>query len=377
MGVEAAELFYDSSRFSRHRAAPGFLKKTLFGEEGVQGLEGSAHNDRKLLFMQCLDRDELPSLLEVTSTFWKEREALWREKEDIVLLDELALMLCGAMMTWCGIPIDDLEQHTDDFRQLIEGADPAGSQHFKGRWARRRTDEWLTEVVRRERARPHGDTQSPLSRFCRYRDRHGQLLPAETVAVELNNLVRPTVAIAWYALAAIHASLQHPDAVAAPGDLEAETHFVNEVRRLHPFFPMVCAVVKKPFEWKGVRFSPGKRVFLDIYGTNRDPRCWREPERFLPARFEAREIGAYEFIPQGGGDHLMGHRCAGEWVTIELMKLVLRQMQGLEFELPNQSLSMDLTKMPARVESGLILRGVGRKNSLENQVADSFRAASL
>lgn len=42
-GEEAARLFYDESRFQRAHAAPRMLQKTLFGQGGVQGLDGAAH----------------------------------------------------------------------------------------------------------------------------------------------------------------------------------------------------------------------------------------------------------------------------------------------------------------------------------------------
>lgn len=49
MGQEAAQLFYDDTKFQRSGAAPVRLKKTLFGQQGVQGLDGEAHLHRKAL----------------------------------------------------------------------------------------------------------------------------------------------------------------------------------------------------------------------------------------------------------------------------------------------------------------------------------------
>ena len=45
------------------------------------------------------------------------------------------------------------------------------------------------------------------------------------------------------------------------------------------------------------------------------------PDVFSPDRFADWEGSPFGFIPQGGGDYLMGHRCAGEWVTVEVMKV--------------------------------------------------------
>ncbi len=50
-GAEAAKLFYDTDHFLRHGATPERVQKTLFGQGGVQGLDGEAHRWRKQMFM--------------------------------------------------------------------------------------------------------------------------------------------------------------------------------------------------------------------------------------------------------------------------------------------------------------------------------------
>ena len=49
-GEEAAKLFYNPEKFTRKKAAPMRIKKTLFGQGGVQGLDGDAHRQRKQRF---------------------------------------------------------------------------------------------------------------------------------------------------------------------------------------------------------------------------------------------------------------------------------------------------------------------------------------
>src|SRR5690606_8806230 len=103
------------------------------------------------------------------------------------------------------------------------------------------------------------------------------------------------------------------------GSADYPQWFVQEVRRFYPFFPAAAAVVKQDFVWQGYTFPEGRRVMLDLYGTNHDPRAWESPETFSPERFSAWPDSPFTLIPQGGGDHFSGHRCAGEWMTIELM----------------------------------------------------------
>src|SRR5690606_35515544 len=100
--------------------------------------------------------------------------------------------------------------------------------------------------------------------------------------------------------------------------------FVQEVRRYYPFFPFTAAIVQTYFEWNGLEFPRGQRVLLDLYGTNHDSRIWKAPELFQPERFLLREPNQYEFIPQGGGEYALNHRCPGEWITVSLMKLTAR-----------------------------------------------------
>ena len=46
-GEEAARIFYNTEYFSRTGVAPSRIKKTLFGEGGVQGLDEEEHFQRK------------------------------------------------------------------------------------------------------------------------------------------------------------------------------------------------------------------------------------------------------------------------------------------------------------------------------------------
>src|SRR5690625_1683239 len=48
-GPEAAETFYNEDYFKRNGAAPNRIKKSLFGQGGVQTLDDEAHRKRKAL----------------------------------------------------------------------------------------------------------------------------------------------------------------------------------------------------------------------------------------------------------------------------------------------------------------------------------------
>jgi fatty-acid peroxygenase len=135
--------------------------------------------------------------------------------------------------------------------------------------------------------------------------------------------------------------------------------FVQEVRRFHPFFPAVVARVRESFEWRGFRFPAGTRTMLDLYGTNHDKRIFTEPQAFWPARFTRGAPDPFGFIPQGGGEHMGGHRCPGEWITVALMKGAVRMLtRRLRYDVPDQDLETDFTRLPALPKSRVVLANV-------------------
>ncbi|WP_338015938.1 hypothetical protein [Halalkalibacillus sediminis] len=70
VGEEEAKLFYDNDKFSRVEAAPNRIKKTLFGEGGVQGLDGEDHHRRKQMFMSMMTQDTLQEIRSLVHQEW-------------------------------------------------------------------------------------------------------------------------------------------------------------------------------------------------------------------------------------------------------------------------------------------------------------------
>jgi fatty-acid peroxygenase len=55
------------------------------------------------------------------------------------------------------------------------------------------------------------------------------------------------------------------------GDDSILEPFVQEVRRLTPFFPVIAGVAREAFASRDYKFQKGDRFVLDLYGTDRDP----------------------------------------------------------------------------------------------------------
>jgi fatty-acid peroxygenase len=133
----------------------------------------------------------------------------------------------------------------------------------------------------------------------------------------------------------------------------------HEVRRFYPFFPAVAGRARSGFTWRGYDVPAGRRLVLDLYGTNRDPRLWADPGVFRPDRFADGPGDAFTLVPQGGGDHAWGHRCAGEWVTVALVAQAHRVLtRQVRYEVPPQDLRVRRDRFPARPESGMVVRRV-------------------
>lgn len=183
-------------------------------------------------------------------------------------------------------------------------------------------------------------------------------LNAQLAGIELLNVIRPICAIATYISFILLALHDHPRwRELLNGELEPE-HFVQEVRRYYPFTPFVGARARETFSWRGVTFARGQLALLDIYGLNHDPRYWEQPDSFDPHRFALPVDALRVFIPQGGGSAHEGHRCAGEDVTVALMRQALSHLLALNYEVPAQDLRYSLSRIPARLASGFVISQV-------------------
>ncbi|GBG15008.1 fatty-acid peroxygenase [Novimethylophilus kurashikiensis] len=367
-GAEAAALFYDSTAFQRQGALPLRLQRTLFGRGGVQTMDGEAHQRRKRLFLDLMSQENIDALGEIFEQQLLKAFGRWRAEPQLVLYEGLKEVLTRSVCAWAGVPLleSEIDLRKQQLSALYETAGAIGLKHWQGRWARVKAEQWAADWVERVRAGTDEVPQgSPLHAIATQCNAEGRLLDKRVAAVEVINLLRPTVAVAVYLLFEAHALEQLPglEARLLNGGSVFRDGFVNEVRRFYPFFPSVMAVARHDVAWQGYVIPKGWRAVLDLYGTCHDPRIWQEPETFRPERFKDWRDNGFSLIPQGGGQHAGGHRCAGEWVTLELMKRFARLLcERLEYEVPPQDLQLDMTHLPALPRSRIIIRQIGLRN---------------
>ncbi len=365
-GADAAKIFYNQQKFMRKGATPKRFQRTLFGEGGVQGLDGSSHVHRKALFMNEMHEESLQRMETIYKKYWMQSLPEWEKAGKIVLFDEAEKVLMRSACEWTGVPLaeNEVEQRTRQLSAMIDGSGGIGMRFYRGKSARNRTEEWIGKLI--ESTRKQGQEISEDSifhRFCFHRDLDKNLLDTHTVAVEILNLLRPIVAIARYVVFEALALYDHPEYRRQISDSDGEFihFFVQEVRRLYPFFPFVAAITKEDFTWQNIHFPESRRVLLDLYATNHDPHLWENPEEFQPERFRGRDVSAWELVPQGGGDHNHNHRCAGEWMTIRIMELSLSLLvNNMTYEVPQQNLKINMSRIPAIPHSRFVISNIVR-----------------
>ncbi|HHP7232130.1 MAG TPA: cytochrome P450 [Xenococcaceae cyanobacterium] len=363
-GEAAAQVFYNPEKFTRKNAAPQRIQKTLFGQGGVQGMDGAAHRHRKEMFMSLMSDEGIKQLAELTKGQWLAYAQKWQKMDKVVLFTEAQEVLCRAACAWTGVPLTESEVklRTNQLEAMIDSSGAVGLKHWRGRRNRQKAEKWIEDIIEKARNKQLELAEtSPTHRIAWHRDLEGNLLDKRLAAVELINVLRPIVAVAKYIVFAALALNEHPECrqKLQSGEDNYREWFVQEVRRFYPFFPFAAAIVRQDFDWQGYHFPQGTRVLLDLYGTNHDARIWSQPEEFLPERFQHWNESPFNFIPQGGGDFYTNHRCPGEWITIELIKVTLDFLtQSLEYDVPEQNLTVSLSKIPTIPQSGFVISNI-------------------
>ncbi|NBM20770.1 cytochrome P450 [Streptomyces sp. GC420] len=357
-GPEAVRFFYDERHVRRHGAVPERVRSTLSGHGAVHTLDGEAHRTRKAMFLHLLtDTARIADLVEEVSAAWEEAVAGWTGRDEVVLFDESAVVLTRAVCRWAGVPLADAETEplARDLVAMVDGFATPGPRHWRARTARVRREEWLGRLVQGVRlGRISVPPGSVLDTVTRHHDSEGRLLDPRTTAVELLNIIRPTVAVSWFVTFAAHAMHRWPDNRKQlwTDDAAFAAAFVHEVRRFYPFAPFSAGRAAADLTWRGRYIPAGSMILLDLYGQNHDEGLWGDPYAFRPKRFLERPVERDELVPQGGGDPATGHRCPGEEITIALLEALSLRLARLEYEVPEQDLRIPLRRIPTRPRSG-------------------------
>jgi fatty-acid peroxygenase len=349
---EGARAFYDESLVRRRDAVPPALAWLLFGRGAIHGLDAPEHRERKAMFLDVLAPERLISLVGDVETELQQRVASWPGRE-VEVYDELVVSYGRAVLRWAGVPVGDGDGDTDarsrQLARIVDGFGVIGPAYVRAwrsriacnRWARR-----LVDDVRARRVRAaDGTVLDVIARSD---------LSSRVAGVELLNVLRPTVAVAWLGTFAALRVAEHAEwrtRLVDPDRGQDRLSFAQEVRRTTPFVPVLAGRARTRAEVNGIVVRPGDRLVLDVFGIDHDPARWPEPRRFDPARFLDAEPGAFDLVPQGGGSPSTGHRCPGESVALLLLDVTLRTLPWLDYTVVDDH--VDRTRMPTLPRDGL------------------------
>ncbi|MEX6505995.1 cytochrome P450 [Jiella sp. M17.18] len=359
-GAEAARMFYEPERMTRNGALPSFVLHLLQDEGSVATLDAAAHSHRKEMFMAMMVPERLADIARLSAEELTTHLTALRGRGAVKAHDAFRTAIGRAVCRWAGVELDDdeLAGLIDELGAMIDNAGSVGPSNWVARTRRHHSEALMRRVIEEVRAGfrapPEG---SAADIIARHRDLNGNPLDLDVAAVEMLNILRPTVAVARFMTFAMLALHDHPE---MRERLERDDAFLEafaqEVRRTAPFFPVVAGIARRRFSWRVHDFEEGDRFMLDLYGTCHEERHWTDADVFRPERFLDWPGDAYTMIPQGGGEHVVNHRCAGEWLTIDVMKAMLGVMvRKVDYDVPAQDLSVDLSQLPALPASGFLI----------------------
>jgi fatty-acid peroxygenase len=359
-GEAGARTFYDPALVRRGGAMPAPVRLVLFGPGAVHGLDGEAHARRKQLLLEVVSADAVDRLTRLVGERLDEAVERWTDRGRVRLFDQLVELYGGAVLEWAGTGTTGARARavSHDLARIVDGFGVGGTGYPRAVLARVRAQRWALQIVRDARSgartAPAGSAVAVLAGVPRAE------LPDLAAATELLNVVRPTVAVAYFGAYAAQAVVQRPDwrpdlAAGSAAHLRA---FEHELRRYYPFVPLLPGRLRRPWPWEGGRLPRRSWLVLDVLGTNRDPARWDEPEELRPERFLGREPTAYDFVPQGGGDPATGHRCPGEPIAIGLLERTLQRLAGLDYELSPEGREVPLDRVPSLPADRVELTGV-------------------
>ncbi|GAA0364187.1 cytochrome P450 [Alkalibacterium iburiense] len=368
-GEEAARLFYDEEKFKRNGAAPEPAMATLLGKGGVQTLDDEDHRNRKKSFMDLMSRERIEVWAKLVEKYLHVAAKEWLTKDSIHFYDESKKVLTRAVCDWAGVPLPekDVDKRTKQLVGMFESPMAVSHKHVEGRINRMNGESWIKDLIQQVREgelKPKEETA--LYQMSWHRELDGELLDLKTAAVEVLNILRPSVAIAIYFTFTALSLHQFPEVKAKlNGDNPYYLHmFIQEIRRYYPFFPFNAAITRKDFVWQDYQFEKDTMVVLDFYGTNHDYRIWDNPDKFDPERFtnwhtSPSDEVQMKLVAQGGGDYYKGHRCPGEWNTIRAMEVLTEFLTNkITYTVPEQDLGYSMVQVPTVPKSGMILENV-------------------
>ena len=370
-GPAGVRVFTDVDRVRRAGATPPVVGDVLFGHGAVHTLDDDAHRSRKGFFVTALEVGRARAMVEAVSARWDAWAVRVRPGRDLLVEREAARVIGRGVLDWSGAHVDDAsaDRVSRWWATEVDGFGVPGRPYLEARRARQQTDAWALAQVLAVRSGAHdAPPDSALGLVAAWRDEDGGLLDDRTAAVDLQNCLRPAVAVSRFVAFAALALARAPHwAATAREEVRATGRpgatcvaIAREARRRAPFVPLLAAVARHDDTLLGVPVRAGERVLLDVVGTLRDPVSWPDPMAFDPSRFLGASLVVEDaLVPQGGGSVVAGHRCPGEDPSLGILAAGIAALCRFDTDLVSEDTHVNERRIPARMGDGarLLVRG--------------------
>lgn len=383
VGAEAFKFVLDPSLFSRAGASPRSVEEILH-PEAVPFLDGAGRARRKALLMRVFDDESLAGYSRVVELVIGRYTKKWAQMGSFSWVPEITSMgLAVAAAIFLGA--DPEQEHPEIEKPILRAFNgmlslpinlpftPYGRAIAARDVIRLRVAQSLT----REKAAPGNNA---LSRLLAARTDSGERLSDDEIRIEALHFFGAYVAVigalAFEAMffgrmpeikercrAEIRERIPDgPVTYARMRELPLLERVTKEVRRVRTVVPVTFfARANGDCEFDGVAVPRGMKAIGAIGATLHDPLVFPEPDVFNPDRWlpnpqSDRQNGAW--VPHGGGEHLSGHRCAGERMAELMLKaFAVMTLRDFDWEFPpDQSFASTTGKLFATPASGLRVR---------------------
>lgn len=379
-GPDTVDAFLDEANVLRAGGLPPHAA-ALFGDGVVNQIDGEAHRVRKQHLMRAVDHEALAAYLPDFRRRVRERLATWRGRGEVSLQAE-APLLGMSLILGC---IQGEQASDAELARLVAGYNDMGSAlvglplplpgtalYRARRFCAGRVEQ-LVPLAEARRATPTGDGVSRLASSVV----DGQQLAPRDIALEVNHMFFAAGGVwAWFA-GAIQSLAADPALCAAlrtaakalPDEPDGRAYhevpglmdFVREVKRVYDVIPVTAfGIAQRDMEVAGYTIPKGAMVTWLTVGSHTIPGIapYADPDRFDPGRYVRGEGSApNHFVPQGPGEALTSHRCAGvEYSTLVVMVFVVELLRTGSFAVPDQDLTRDSRSIPPTWKGGMRVR---------------------
>jgi cytochrome P450 len=346
-----------------------FRRELSFLGQGLLNSEGELWRRQRRLAQPAFHKRRVSTYGETMVSHAERMLATWRDGEVRDVHQEMRRLTLGIVAeVLFGVNKDK----ADEVREILEWLDkhanrleeqgsamvvrfllgnfptPANLRFRKGIG---RLDEVIYAVIR-ERRENGEDTGDLLSMLLSFRDEEGGGMSDKQLRDEVLTLLlagHETTALAlswtWYLLSLhprvearlreeLHEVLEDraPTAEDLPRLPYAEM-VIKEAMRLYPPAWGVSREAIEECEIGGYRVPAGTQLLIVLWAMHRDPRYFRDPETFEPARWEgglAKRVPRYAYLPFGAGPRVC---IGGSFALTEAILLLATIAKGFRLEL--------------------------------------------